>query len=217
MNKWMLCGVGLLLVALPACLYIPVPEGTVLAGSKVTSEMTALIRPGVTTRSEVIHLLGEPALDLSAHRIIAYNWEMLGGHMPWGIGGLGLRGAGGVVDVSNLYVLLIAFDADDRVLKFEETTQPLWDSVSEHALRWGESEGLVSQTAPTPFVARVGHLRHLGRPAFGRLAVIVPLGTHRGCRVTLPCLPCVFPSCPVVVLQSALSPAIRRRGRRSGH
>jgi outer membrane protein assembly factor BamE (lipoprotein component of BamABCDE complex) len=78
MTKWAVCGVGVLLVVLPACVAvpIPVPERTV-AGSPVTPAMTAPIQPGVTTRSEVIQLLGEPALELPAHRIIAYPWEAL--------------------------------------------------------------------------------------------------------------------------------------------
>ncbi len=152
MNRWTLFGLGLLLVALPACLglYIPVAERKVLAGSQVTPEMTAPIRLGVTTRSEVIHLLGEPALDLPAHRIIAYKWEMLSGYMPWVF-----FQASGVIDVDKPYVLLIAFDADDRVVRFEKTTQLVWDSVSEHAVKWAEREGLVGPTAPALFVARV--------------------------------------------------------------
>jgi outer membrane protein assembly factor BamE (lipoprotein component of BamABCDE complex) len=67
MTKWGVGGVALLLVVLPACVAvpIPVPERTV-AGSPVTPAMTAPIQPGVTTRSEVIQLLGEPALELPA-------------------------------------------------------------------------------------------------------------------------------------------------------
>jgi hypothetical protein len=116
--------------------------------------MTAPIQPGVTTRSEVIQLLGEPALDLPAHRIIAYPWEALIGYMAWVIG-YGYSGTGGVDDVRQSYVLLIAFDANDRVVKFEKTTRLPWDSPSEHALKWAEGEGLVGPTAPVLFTARV--------------------------------------------------------------
>jgi hypothetical protein len=155
MTKWAVCGVGLLLVVLPACLAlpIPVPERTV-AGSQVTPAMTAPIQPGVTTRSEVIQLLGEPSHELPASRIIAYRWEALIGYMAWVIG-YGYSGTGGVDDVRQSYVLLIAFDANDRVVKFEKTTQRPWDSISEHALKWAEGEGLMSPTAPALFTARV--------------------------------------------------------------
>jgi hypothetical protein len=155
MTKWAGCGVGLLLVVLPGCLAVPIPAPErVVAGSQVTPGMTAPIQPGVTTRSEIIQLLGEPALDLPAHRIIAYRWEALVAHMAWFIGS-GYSGWGGVEGVHASYVLLIAFDANDRVVRFEKTTQRPWDSVSEHALKWAEREGLVGPTAPALFTARV--------------------------------------------------------------
>ena len=154
MTKWAGCGVGLLLVVLPGCLAvpIPVPERTV-AGSQVTPAMTAPIQPGVTTRSEVIQLLGEPALDLPAHRIIAYRWEALIGYVPW-VMGYGYSGRGGVGETHASYLLLVAFDANDRVVKVEKTTQSPWDSPSEHALQWAKGEGLVGPTAPAVFTAR---------------------------------------------------------------
>ena len=159
MTKWTVCGVGLLLVVLPACLALPiqVPERAV-AGSQVTPAMTSPIQPGVTKRSEVIQLLGEPALELPAHRIIAYPWEALIGYVPW-VMIIPLNyyccATGGADGVHQSYVLLIAFDANDRVVKFEKTTHWPWDSVSEHALKWAEGEGLVGPTAPALFTARV--------------------------------------------------------------
>ena len=159
MPKWAVCGVGLLLVVLPACVAVPIPvPERAVAGSEVTPAMTAPIQPGVTTRSEVIQLLGEPALDLPAFRIIAYPWEALIGHVAWlvfiPVNYYCCAGAG--VDAAHaLYVLLIAFDANDRVVKFEKTTHWPWDSVSEHALKWAEGEGLVGPTAPALFTARV--------------------------------------------------------------
>jgi len=155
MAKWAVCGVGLLLVVLPACVAVPIPvPERAVAGSEVTPAMTAPIQPGVTTRSEVIHLLGEPSLELPAPRIIAYQWEALIGYVPWVIG-YGYSGRGGVDAVHQSYALLIAFDANDRVVKFEKTTHWPWDSVSEHALKWAEGEGLVGPTAPALFTARV--------------------------------------------------------------
>ena len=74
--------------------------------------------------------------------------------MPWVIG-YGYSGRGGVEDVHASYALLIAFDANDRVVKFEKTTRLPWDSPSEHALKWAEGEGLVGPTAPVLFTARV--------------------------------------------------------------
>ncbi len=149
MNRWTLYGVWLLLAALPACVYIPVPERPVVARSRVTAEMTAPIRPGVSTRSDVIALLGGPTLDLPTQRIIAYRWETLRGVVVWAV-----PAAGGAFDVGKLYVLLVAFDAEDRVVAFETTTQQAWDSLPEHALKWAERAGVVEPRAPLPFVAR---------------------------------------------------------------
>ena len=145
----------MLLVVLPACVAVPIPvPERAVAGSEVTPEMTAPIQPGVTTRSEVIQVLGEPSLELPAPRIVAYQWEALIGYVPW-VMGYGYSGRGGVDAVHQSYVLLIAFDANDRVVKFEKTTHWPWDSVSEHALKWAEGEGLVGPTAPVLFTVRV--------------------------------------------------------------
>jgi hypothetical protein len=73
--------------------------------------------------------------------------------MAWVIG-YGYSGTGGVDDVHQSYVLLIAFDTNDRVVKVEKTTRWPWDSVSDHALKWAAGEGLVGATAPAPFAAR---------------------------------------------------------------
>jgi hypothetical protein len=132
-------------------LYVPASEQKVLTGSQITPEMTAPIRPGVTTRTEVIQLLGKPMLDLPVQRISAYPWEVLSGYMAWA---LPAPGAAGVVDVGQRYVLLIAFDTEERVVKFERTTQSAWVSASEHALKWAEQNGLIAPPAATSFGVR---------------------------------------------------------------
>ncbi len=141
MNRWTLYGVWLLLAALPACVYIPVPERPVVARSRVTAEMTAPIRPGVSARSDVIALLGDPTLDLPTQRIIAYRWETLRGVVVWAVPPV----VGGAFDVGRLSVLLVAF---------ETTTQQAWNSLPEHALKWAKRAGVVELRAPLPFEAR---------------------------------------------------------------
>lgn len=137
MNNVRAWGIAFLLISLPACVAIPipVPERKALAGRQITTEMTAFIQPGVTTRADVIRELGEPYQELTAQRIFAYRWEMLTMYVPWALGGRG-GAVGGVEEIGKPYLLLIAFNPEDRVVKFEASPQKPWDTVQEHAVKW---------------------------------------------------------------------------------
>jgi len=125
------------------CVPIPIPTGEdeVLFGRQVTEQQLAFIRPGVTSKSEIIEHLGEPNVFWEDERIFAYNWAM-----RW-------RVAGNVVylfpfppHIGTHYVLLIRFDPSDRVERFEITKPRSWlpggsygehlDSYGEHLKKW---------------------------------------------------------------------------------
>lgn len=134
-----------------AAVIVPVPENEVLSGREITNENLAFIKQGVTSRNEVIQELGPPAMDFKELRATAYSWEVLGYYMPWVIGG-GLSGAGGVAKIGKPYALLIAFDKDDHVSKFEIKERWPLDTLRSHAVKWIKRENLDVQEPPDEFV-----------------------------------------------------------------
>ena len=131
---------------LQGCGILPIPTGgdKVLAGDQITNDELSFIRPGITTKKEVVERLGEPTVFWEDERIFAYNWQMRLGILLWFY-----VGTGGAEDITKKYVLLIRFDPNDRVERFEVTrglvTVKAWeelyervkpDSYGEHLENW---------------------------------------------------------------------------------
>jgi hypothetical protein len=90
-------------------------------------------------------------MDFKDLRIIVYSWNVLGAYVPWVVGKP--RGGGaGIMEISDKYVLLIAFEKEDRVSRFE--IKKLWplDTIRDHALKWTEREGIDAPKSSTSFV-----------------------------------------------------------------
>jgi hypothetical protein len=109
------------------------------------------IKVGVTSRDEVIEELGPPYLSFEDLQIIAYSWVVVGAYVPWIIGGEG-QAAGGVEQIGVRYVLLIAFDKHDGVIKHEIKERWLFDTIRGHATKWAERENLA---VPPPTISFV--------------------------------------------------------------
>ena len=105
---WFTLLIALLFVE--GCVMLPIPTGDdkVLAGRKISEEQLSPIRPGITTKKEVVERLGEPTVIWEDERIFAYNWQMRWGILFVVAGGHG-AGYAGAVDIANKYVLLIRF------------------------------------------------------------------------------------------------------------
>ncbi len=113
-------GLALLILAVAStgCLIIPVPEKEVTSGRKPKKEATAGWRIGETKRAEVLHQLGAPYAEFPDLNVIAFEWIVVTAYMPWLLGG-GYSATGGVEEIRQEHLLLVAFDAADRVAKFE--------------------------------------------------------------------------------------------------
>ena len=142
------CSLLVLLLTTTGCIIIPVPEREVLAGHKITDENTAFIQPGITTRIDVMRELGQPSMEFEDQQIVAYAWEMLGSYFV-----LGHPLQHFELEVGNPYVLLIAFDGNDRVLRFETKARWPSDTIQEHALKWAKREGLNIPIPPSEFTS----------------------------------------------------------------
>lgn len=124
-------------VLVQGCIVLPIPTGEdkVLAGRAFGGDELSFIQPGITTRHEVTERLGEPTLIWEEERIFAYNWQTKWGVLLWAIGGA--PGAtGGAQDIVNKYALLIRFDPNGRVERFEATERSRSDSYGEHLEKW---------------------------------------------------------------------------------
>lgn len=74
-----LVGLALLVTGCVGVLPRPVSATKVESGHRIVPEDVAFIRPGHTTRSQVVARLGTDYAALPYQRAIAYSWEMAGG------------------------------------------------------------------------------------------------------------------------------------------
>jgi len=121
-----------------SCIVLPVHTGDTIPGKGrgFTSEELSFIRPGITTKGEVVEQLANPDVIWVEERIFAYTWWT-----RWGIlysGGVTPYGASASADDIGVKhnVLLIRFDPNDRVERFEVTHPSRFDSYGEHLEKW---------------------------------------------------------------------------------
>ena len=110
---------------------IPVYSSTPEYGQKLKPSQTRFIRPGQTTRAEVISRLGTNCVSFRRTRSIAYTWEMRGGGGAWWV--CSFNGAAGGDWVGGWRGFLVAFDDQDVVraaeFKMLSTRRPLDENM----------------------------------------------------------------------------------------
>lgn len=114
---------------------IPMPEDKVMAGRPVTEFQQSFIRPGATTREEVVRHLGQPFIIWEDARVFIYRWDMRQGILVWAVVG-DTKIIGDAHDVPKHYLLLIQFDGNNVVRRFERTTRPPSMTTPEFLLDW---------------------------------------------------------------------------------
>jgi len=126
-----------LALTLTSCIAVPLPtsETKVLAGTPVTDEQLAFLTAHVTTRQQVIEALGNPNVIWEDARVFVYNWEMRQGILLWVVGGYA-TGYSGAKDIPKHYMLLIQFDAQGRVQRFERVHRSLAQSYADFLRQW---------------------------------------------------------------------------------
>ena len=124
------------------CAFIPLPEKCV-SGKEVTKNELISINPGITTKTEIVDVLGEPDVVWLDENIFAYNWKMRWAIMPWVIAG-GYSAVGGIEEFTKDYVLLIQFDHNDRVVRFERIKRSMFTSYGEMLENWTKQENETS-------------------------------------------------------------------------
>jgi outer membrane protein assembly factor BamE (lipoprotein component of BamABCDE complex) len=136
-------------LSLVNCVMVPIPtkEDKVLAGKPVTKEQLAFLRPKITMKQEVIERLGSPNVIWEDARVFVYNWEMRQGILFWVVGAYYTGGAG-MTDIPKHYLLLIQFDEQDLVRRFERAACPFNKSYSEFLKEWVKNTAITSPRNP---------------------------------------------------------------------
>lgn len=126
-----------LLMFFTGCVVIPIPtkETKVLSGRPISPEKRVLLKPGETTREQVVNCLGPPSYEWEDRRTFAYVWDMRQAIALW-IAGAYYTGAAGVEDVPKHYVLLIEFDAGSKMVRSELVKRPWLESLKGLLIRW---------------------------------------------------------------------------------
>ncbi|MCC7425325.1 MAG: hypothetical protein IT557_00325 [Alphaproteobacteria bacterium] len=112
-----LCLAGL---GLAGCVVLPLPQdnGEITEGREIAAERSATLELGRTTRAEVTEKLGEPQAIWEERRLFVYAWD----RVHWKllvILAARTGAAGGIFDLPTHYMLLVQFDANDRLSRAE--------------------------------------------------------------------------------------------------
>ncbi|HEX2966039.1 MAG TPA: hypothetical protein VHO84_09640, partial [Syntrophorhabdaceae bacterium] len=122
---------------LSRCVIIPIPtaESKVLAGKPVAENQLSFLTPNITPKQKVIEQLGSPDVIWEDKRVFVYIWDMRQGVLFWAVGAY-MTGALGAEDIPKHCLLLIQFDEQDRVYRFERTVRPLGLSYADFLKKW---------------------------------------------------------------------------------
>ena len=130
------------------------------SGYRITSETTAFVQPGVTTRADLIENLGQPLLEIKDPHVLAYSWGKVRpkagvrngqdqSMLPGGQVGAGTYIASpptleeyGSVEAAR-WVYCVALDDKDRVTRMQTVKLENQPSVEQAVRRW-------AGTAATP-------------------------------------------------------------------
>jgi len=125
------------LLSQTGCILLPIPtqEHKVLSGTPVTEEQLAFLVRNVTTKTEVTVRLGSPDVIWEDAHLFTYNWVVRQGILVWAVGA-GYSGAAGISDIPKHYMLLIQFDDQDRVQRFESAVRPSYKSYGDFLKEW---------------------------------------------------------------------------------
>ena len=128
--------VALLAAVLGGCIIIPVPP---YGPGRIQRQVIDQIKPGETTREDVLLTLGPPTQRLSDDRIFVYDWKQV---VAWiGTGGIagGSLAGGGSGDVESRHFFAIEFGSDGRVVRREDLSASLTEwHVDAMLKRWLE-------------------------------------------------------------------------------
>lgn len=144
-------------LTLAGCIVLPIPTGEdkVLAGTPVADEQLAFLAPGRTTKAEVVERLGQPGVVWEDARVFVYRWDLRQGILLWAVGAH-VTGGFGKTDLPSHHQLLIQFDEDERVQRFEHQKRPSGTSLADSIREWlGLPQGKPDAGEPVRVLVRI--------------------------------------------------------------
>lgn len=132
---------GVLGLGLAGCVVLPLPQGNgpVTEGREVAAERSATIEIGRTGRAEAIERLGEPSAAWNERRILVYAWDRVHWKLLVILAGP-TTAAGGIFDLPTHYLLLVQFDANDRVSRVERCERPGLTGFGDFLRGWADGK-----------------------------------------------------------------------------
>jgi hypothetical protein len=125
---------GLLFFAfvLPACIIIPTPQHYLGGRFEIDYVTTDSMKPGATSKEDVLLKLGEPDLVVKSGRVLGYRWQKAQAYLF--VGGPGGATGGPIMTT---YLFLLEFNEEDVLLRAELKSKLLTTrSVLDEALLW---------------------------------------------------------------------------------
>jgi hypothetical protein len=158
-NRWLsLLLLPLLLsaVVVAGCVAFPIKFGEeeALAGRRIRPEDLAFLKPGITTRDEVVSKLGAPTLDLSDLGILSYVWIELKEDWAaiWALPNPRLPLAGVFFTPrTGDWALFVATDENGYVVRAGLDQRKPRDSIRSQARKWAEAQELKLPPVQTSF------------------------------------------------------------------
>jgi hypothetical protein len=115
---------GVLLIN-SSCIYVPIPANSLLSQKGVIpKDIIKSLKPGETTREELLLLVGEPDARYEQDRYFIYEWEVSEAL----VGTLG-----GGADVYIKHYFCVEFDEDNRIKRLEHIESGLIDRLYKNA------------------------------------------------------------------------------------
>ena len=129
-------------VLVGACVAVPVPvEQAVSEGRRFADSDVSFVRPGTTTRREVIGNLGNPTMWFPSQRTLVYGLRRVETGMLWFIGA-GLSGAGGLVEGETKQAIFLVLDDKDVVTNWGRAAVMNCDTWLGAAREWADAEDI---------------------------------------------------------------------------
>ncbi len=141
--------VAIIMVVISGCVYIPTPEHSpeyVLENETVLSvramipkEVIQMLKPGKTTRTEILLKFGDPTQRLQQDRFFIYSWSRISGYLLWSFG----MGTGGAESTFRTHSICLEFTQDNLLMRFKHLEAGLFKNMEELVSEWMEDKSVL--------------------------------------------------------------------------
>src|SRR4030043_640549 len=126
-----------LALVLQGCIYIPMPQHSLVAGrGMIEPEDTHDLQVGSTTREAILLQFGEPDATLNQQKIFVYSWTRVQGYFAIGGGYTGYA-----TPVGKTTLLMLEFDTQNLLKRYEYIPEGLFNMTMGAAIKWASEKG----------------------------------------------------------------------------